>query len=73
MRAWFIEILRQMDMVELRRNRRRQLQAPRKPLVYDLEGFYLLPLFTDFGTLIPEELFVGRELYENLALEVFKT
>jgi len=72
MRVWFVEILYQMDLVKLRRNSIRQLDAPKTPMVDDLEGFSALPLFIDFPSPRPEDLFVRRELFGNPTLRSSK-
>jgi len=76
--AWFVDVLNQMDIVELRRSPTRQLKAPRIAIVADdLGETSLLPhlpqtIFTR-SDLQSEHLFVRRSLLEDPALEVFKT
>lgn len=76
--AWFVDVLNQMEIVELRRNPARPLEAPRIAIVVDdLGETSLLPhlpqtIFTR-SDLQPEHLFVRRSLLEDPALKVFKT
>jgi len=58
-----------MDLVELRGNSRRQIESPWEPLVDVLPYFQALPPFTNFSRIMPEELFVRRELFESPTLQ----
>jgi len=67
---WFFDVLRQMNLVGLRRNRVRQIEALREHIIVDdlSETSSLPPLDISLLTassLIPEHLLIKRNLYEN--------
>jgi len=70
--CWFKEILKIVDVIELRRSASRHIEAPMVPLVDDLSDFKSLPPFSGLSFLKPKDLFVRRELYESPTLEVLK-